>query len=823
MAGGVAATVVAVAVVSSSGGGRSIALDPISDQTLDKPHTLRLVVPVRHTGSAPEGLRFSLENSPKGARIDATTGEFAWRPAEEQRSGTYPVTVRAVAKGGLSAQRTFRVTVHEAPRPPEIEPIGEKTVRAGATLSFLVQAQDPATPGGTLRFSLGADSPAGARIDPSSGQFEWAPQGVKPGELIQFLVIVQADRPKSPAAQRSFQVRVEDAEKPPPADSEPVKVANRRSRRDSQPVMQAAEKKTSEPAMKTPETKPAETKAQGEKTDPGDEVVLELYRKNKILSKPEYPKLRKVYADRFAAEHRKEIEAAFGDSSSEFRHWLDDHRDIQEELYLAIDPRYDNIPRVLTLFKELKDRFPRHIEAYVNLAIAVAVVWDNPRGVHNGPLGQHQSVAPPKQLEAMENFQYYVQAEAAMQGRAQLLPWEFLVLLVNHRSTFAERQWALANYLPRRTMFGKCYSDVPYDGPMLEGHDPKLKGREHTLPNQKYYGGVCSCQADFAARVGKSIGVPAFSASAANRYGGLHAWVMWVELGPVTRTGFTFSLQSHGRYRGDNYYVGHLADPHTAQRVSDRQMELRLHTVGMDPIANRQADLVMRSYPMLRETEEMDVPHQILFLGRVIEFCPGNEAAWRTLAKMSREGQITKTNSKPMVRILDRLFNTFRSLPDFTWELFDDMMAFEDRTKQRALSFSRLAGLYEQAGRADLSCEARLKLAEYLAADKRSRDAVETLAASILVFPDEGRYVPRMLDKLEQVCPKDPRSQQQLIQFYQQFLPKIPQKRGDSPSEYCVQMYKRGIQRFQEAGLTQVVQLYQAQLAKLEAADVKKR
>jgi hypothetical protein len=239
----------------------------------------------------------------------------------------------------------------------------------------------------------------------------------------------------------------------------------------------------------------------------------------------------------------------------------------------------------------------------------------------------------------------------------------------------------------------------------------------------------------------------------------------------------------------------------------------------MDLVAKRQADLVMRSYPMLRDRTEMDTTQQLLLLSRVVDFCPGNEQAWITLAQMSREGQITKTNSKPMVHVLNSLFTTFANIPDFTWVVFDDMVAFQDIPKQRAALFGRLAAMYEQAGRPDLSCEARLKYTEHLVADERHREAVEALAPAILIFPDEGRYVPRMLDKLEELCGDVEGAQQQLVLLYQQLLPKIPQKRGDRPSDYCMEMYERGIKLFREAGLLPLAQTYEAQLAALKAAS----
>jgi hypothetical protein len=185
---------------------------------------------------------------------------------------------------------------------------------------------------------------------------------------------------------------------------------------------------------------------------------------------------------------------------------------------------------------------------------------------------------------------------------------------------------------------------------------------------------------------------------------------------------------------------------------------------------------------------------------------------------MSREGQITKTNSKPMVRVLDRLFTTFANLPDFTWVVFDDLVSFQDIPQRRAALFGRLAALYEQAGRPDLSCEARLKFAEYLVADQRLDEAIQELTAAILLFPEEGNFVPKMLDKLEGLCQKHKGGPEHLARFYQDFLPKVPRYRDERPSSYCMGMYKRGIQRFQEAGMQQLAEAYQAQLTLLQAA-----
>ena len=40
---------------------------------------------------------------------------------------------------------------------------------------------------------------------------------------------------------------------------------------------------------------------------------------------------------------------------------------------------------------------------------------------------------------ALDNFDYLVKTESVMQGRIQYVPWEFLTLVVNHRTPRVER------------------------------------------------------------------------------------------------------------------------------------------------------------------------------------------------------------------------------------------------------------------------------------------------------------------------------------------------------------------------------------------------
>ena len=557
---------------------------------------------------------------------------------------------------------------------------------------------------------------------------------------------------------------------------------------------------------------------------PPDDAILASYSKRRLCLPSEYPSLRKAVSAVFQHQHEAEIKQGLGPDYDEIMEWFAAHTEIKEEFFTAINGRYDKIPAAFQLFNTLRKQFPKKIVPYANLAIAIALVWDDDRrGVYDyvGHQKRTHSVLPEDRLGAVEDFQYYLDTEKWMQGRAQFLPWEFLAHMVNHRTPLVDRQWAMTNYLAQRAMIGKCYKDCPYDTEMLNSNSKtcRLDGKPYNLPMLRQFGGVCAMQADYSSRIAKSLGVPAEYISGESKSGELHAWVMWVELVSVTKNSINFSLQSEGRYSGDQFYVGHLRDPQTSRSMTDRQLELRLHMVGANPNAKRQAALAMRVLPQIRTAKSFQVGDEFAYLNQVIKLNPGNEDAWMEVARIAKEGKIGKERHKQMTLVLDQLFRTFAPVPDFTWKVFDDLTSFQESVKLRIGYYDRLVMLYEQAKRPDLACEARLKVSDYLVQEERVNDAIESLATGIKKFPSEGRYVPRMLDKLEAICEKAGGKQDQLLLFYKQFIPMVPRTRGDRPTPYCMAMYQRAADRFRQAGQAQVAQSLESQLGQMKAAS----
>ena len=637
-----------------------------------------------------------------------------------------------------------------------------------------------------------------------------------------------------PAAQPS--AASETLEKPsPPAAATPSSPDTEETEFQFKPMLVTGDPPAPGTTPPTPATTPASpslpappagnfTPAGAAEDEQFNQAIVELHTADKLLVKKEYPALRKLFAERFARQHEGEIKQGLGADYDAMQAWFAEHAEIQEELYTAIRPEADKIPAVMQLFNELRKAFPEQIVPYANLAIATSVVWDEERrGVYSYEHHARRCKAnlPENLLAAIENFKYLVGAESVMQGRIRHVPWEFLVHVVNHRTPQQERVWAVQNFVGKRVMYGKCYSDVPYDYEMLNSRSEsaKLNNKEYTLPNLLIHGGVCAMQADFASRVGKSMGVSAEYVRGESAGGDLHAWVMWVELKQATPTGLVFSLESHGRYRGDKYYVGHLNDPQTGQEITDRDMELRLQTVGLDTVAKRHAALVMQAYPMLCEKATLDTTQKLNLLSQTIAYSPGCEEAWYATARLFREASGDKQHNKQYQAVLNRLFTTFARVPDFTWKVFDDLAAYQSDAKQRNAMYVRLCGMYEAAERPDLACEARLKLADMLVEQEKPLDAVQGLAFTIKKFPGEGRYVPKMLDKIERLVKDVPDANMHLVGFYVEILPLVPQMRGNAPSPFAIEMFERATNIFNQCNQPQLAQAAQVELEKIKAGQ----
>ncbi len=181
-------------------------LDPIADQTADEGSLLALTATASDPDVPADGLTFSLEaGAPAGTAIDSANGAFTWTPTEAQGPGDYQVTIRVTDTGGLFATQTFGVTVDGPNEPPVLEPIADRVLVRGQTLSLTAVASDPE---GHLTFSLDAGAAAGAAIDPLSGQLTWTPPAEQPPGWYPLTVRVADDAEPAQTDWTTFRVRL---------------------------------------------------------------------------------------------------------------------------------------------------------------------------------------------------------------------------------------------------------------------------------------------------------------------------------------------------------------------------------------------------------------------------------------------------------------------------------------------------------------------------------------------------------------------------------------------------------------------------------------
>jgi len=154
-------------------------LNPIGPKSVNELATLSFIATATDSDIPPQTLTFSLGvGAPSGATITAA-GAFSWTPTEAQGPGVYNINI-TVSDGIAIDYEVITVTVNEVNLPPVLDPIGPKTVSAGALLQFTVTASDSDLPAQTLTYSA-SNLPSGATFNPSTRVFSWTPTSGQAG------------------------------------------------------------------------------------------------------------------------------------------------------------------------------------------------------------------------------------------------------------------------------------------------------------------------------------------------------------------------------------------------------------------------------------------------------------------------------------------------------------------------------------------------------------------------------------------------------------------------------------------------------------------
>jgi methyl coenzyme M reductase subunit C len=203
-------------------------VDPVADQITAVGNFLVFGVPFRDLDIPIQTLVASLgAGAPEGAAI-TTDGLFTWTPTAAQADTTNTIAVIVSDSGlpSLTATQRFKVTIGGINHPPVVGAIADQTVDEGALLTLTVSATDQEQPAQTLAFSLGAGAPDGAAVHPTTGVFTWTPAETQgPATNVVTIIVTDSGTPALTAG-RSFNVAVNEVNRPPELDPISDKIAS---------------------------------------------------------------------------------------------------------------------------------------------------------------------------------------------------------------------------------------------------------------------------------------------------------------------------------------------------------------------------------------------------------------------------------------------------------------------------------------------------------------------------------------------------------------------------------------------------------------------
>jgi large repetitive protein len=150
-------------------------LSPLADLSVEEGSLVSFSPIATDPDQPSQPLTYSLESTPvPGVNLDPSTGVFTWTPTENQGPGSYSFAIK-VSDGALSNSKTFSIYVNEVNVAPVLEGIADQQLQLGNTLTLQTSATDADLPANALTYSLDADAPTGAVIDPVTGLLSWTP------------------------------------------------------------------------------------------------------------------------------------------------------------------------------------------------------------------------------------------------------------------------------------------------------------------------------------------------------------------------------------------------------------------------------------------------------------------------------------------------------------------------------------------------------------------------------------------------------------------------------------------------------------------------
>ena len=205
---------------------------------------------------------------------------------------------------------------------------------------------------------------------------------------------------------------------------------------------------------------------------------------------------------------------------ADFMRWLLSRNEAMEELLLTLHPA-DDTRSVLKFLIDARTDNPENHEKYFPLALACAVVFENPVAIPH-PIGA-EGYGAKMEVEPLERYRWYVEknekgklAAPVHRSTARDLIW-----VVCAPVSTSELEWAIRKMSGNRKNWGENYGKVEY---LMEravnGENPY---KEYSFAEILKHGGICGDQSYFCVNTARAQGIPAMILTGETSLGG-HAW-----------------------------------------------------------------------------------------------------------------------------------------------------------------------------------------------------------------------------------------------------------------------------------------------------------
>lgn len=289
-------------------------------------------------------------------------------------------------------------------------------------------------------------------------------------------------------------------------------------------------------------------------------------------------------------------------------------------------------PAAIEILARCRDAGPALFGEYLRLAVAIAIVRDQP-APPNWPHHQVKPEAVPRvNRPPHEIFGFWIQCQQL--GRLYLdirtLEVEQIKHIVDAPVRESEFLWAQAQVDVPRYRFAEAFDIVRYDHARIRSGQFAWPGGDYSMRSIRAAGGICTDQAYFATLAGKAKGMPTLLFSGQGPNGG-HAWFGFMKRDDTW-------LLDCGRERNRGQPTGTALDPQTWLPISDH--DLRFLAAGFRDtppyrIARRHI-AVARLF-----AQAGDGTRQLAALRNAIAACPQDTEAWDAVAALLRAARDT--------------------------------------------------------------------------------------------------------------------------------------------------------------------------------------